>query len=98
MKIIVSVNEKHIANGKAENAGSCPIALAIKELLPKKKSNLRVRACVVGFSRVIRKAILPVEAKEFIKAFDAGKKVKPFIFLLEIPKTHLRKQFLEGVV
>ena len=95
MKTIVSVTKEHIAQGKRENAGSCPIALAVKSLLPVKKTRqVRVYTDQLKLTRVIRKSALPLEAKNFILKFDSGKDVEPFSFLVDIPKTHLRKKFL----
>ncbi len=85
MKVKVTVTEQHIKRGKKSNTNFCPIALALK-------GQLGLRSVVVdgdvvefgvdkegdgGFS-----INLPVEAQEFVRAFDDGETVKPFSFTL----------------
>lgn len=81
MKVKIHVTQDHIDNGQMNKACFCPIALALKT------------QHVYGAPFVINKGVkacdeggfipLPRSACRFIKAFDNGREVKPFNFLLD---------------
>ena len=92
MRCTVSVTATNIKRGKPEQGGCCPIALAVKSLLLKKRSVIRVFADFVRFNRVIGHANLPKSARTFIRRFDRARPVGPFKFTLNIPSTHLLRR------
>lgn len=89
-KIKVEVTQDDIDMGLACSASCCPIALAVKRTL--RENGDSFGGVFVGSKavRVQRKEYapsihynLPVEAVDFIIAFDDGHDVKPFILELE---------------
>ena len=91
MKVFVS--QEHIDIGRANDGNLCPIAHAIAEQHPNINKNLQYPVHVEGTTIVstikgtekknIRYAI-PRSAKRFISAFDNGRPVKPFNFILTL--------------
>jgi hypothetical protein len=81
MKIMVK--RKHIRNGQRHCAGACPIALACWE------AGLTTYVApdyVALYDRDCgrRELHLTSRARAFVKAFDAGRPVKPFAFQLPV--------------
>lgn len=74
----VTVTQNHITDGKPGMFGSCPIALAIKDIATGYVS-------VSTHSAVYDSHVwsLPVEAQDFVNAFDNNWPVQPFSFDLE---------------
>ena len=79
----ITITNEDIRRGVRNNACACPVALAIKRVMPKATS------VAVSCSRVTYKVgdqrvwkDLPKEAYVFIENFDEGFKVKPFSFSL----------------
>ena len=86
--VTISVTQEHIDDGKPEECGSCPIALAILATIPgacrvavyDDHANVWVPA---GKGRSIT-LDLPPEAGAFVLDFDAGEPVSPFTFTAEV--------------
>lgn len=87
MKVTVDVTRNHIQRGTRSNCGYCPIALAIKEII-KGPYDFSVRAASICFTK--RSYQLPESAQNFICDFDAGWKVIPFSFELDIGEEYLK--------
>ncbi len=97
MKLKIKVTEEHISRGGVYGGGSrdCPIALAVKELMPKHKAReVRVGSDYIRLTRSIRRYPISLPAERFIWRFDAGVKVKPSTFVIELPKSYLLKKML----
>lgn len=62
-------------NGACE----CPIAIALRRTYPQAKVHNHIVILRVG-----EPALLPATARNFIRAFDAGERVEPIIFELEV--------------
>jgi hypothetical protein len=80
----VSVTQGDIDNGTRCSWFRCPIALAAKRLdnvfyVSVTAYDMTVRVGAPP-ERRYRTFLLPAEAKEFIRAFDAGRPVQPFTF------------------
>ena len=84
MKIKVQVTHEDINLGEPLCSWNCPIARAIKRAGCKEvQVSDRIRFRLKGeYVQVDLK--LNEEAMEFVKAFDAGKPVKPFEFEFEL--------------
>lgn len=94
--MIIHVTAKHIRNGRKEvkpdngmyypncNSGLCPVAKAIHETSGDYSVRVYDIEIVRGHSIDIKnpRAHYPRSVARFVKAFDAGKKVKPFRFRL----------------
>lgn len=81
MIITINVTQEDINAGKRNACELCPVALSVKRMFPKRTIYVDTRYIVIdllGF-------VIPIEARDFITAFDAGRPVKPFSFPLEIP-------------
>lgn len=74
----VTVTQQDINNGHKRNCGHCPIALAVRRVIP----DVYVGGYHV-FIDEIATYKLPDVAIEFIKAFDNERPVKPFSFDIE---------------
>jgi hypothetical protein len=82
--MIVNVTQKHIDSGVNGAPGFCPIALAIKDLKPEYIKDRRLGVGLYFVHIPDRASIpLPKVARDWIRAFDNGRKVKPFAFTLE---------------
>ena len=80
----VQVTQDHIDNGCRGLMGSCPIALAVRELTG--ANNVLVLDC--GVIADGRDSGIPREAREFVRRFDNGEKVQPFDFEIDlVPRT-----------
>ena len=78
---IISVKAKHIKMGNRGDSGSCPVALALKEL-GFNKAEVGDKAFdifVTGFGHTFK---APRSVTRFVRNFDQHKKVKPFNFKL----------------
>lgn len=87
-KIAITVEQKHIDNGKIGSCSSCPIALAAVEPCEKSFGPCEV---LVGFGEIeIRtengtwKAELPSVAVNFVDTFDSDLPVEPFAFDISV--------------
>ena len=74
----LKITKKHIKEGKKKNYLSCPIAVALQERFA---NIVRVLGTECGIGMYWYP--LPLEAQNFIKKFDAGKKVVPFNFIIK---------------
>lgn len=85
MKTKITVTRRDIQRGLMQNQRSCPIALALKK---RKIPFLSVFDTEITFMiKDEHKSIaLPRRAEKFIEAFDEAKKVKPFSFIINLPK------------
>jgi hypothetical protein len=89
MKVKISVTADDIARGVRGLCDSCPIALAMKRLLP--DSDIDVENEFVSINQ--RDVSLPAEARDFVGAFDLSDEEfeecwpvpGPFEFDLDIP-------------
>lgn len=89
MKLSVNVTQDHIARGKRGNSESCPVALAIRELLPEgsyvavdeDRIYVESRTWVAG---TYVKADASDEVVEFEHLFDSGEPVEPFSFEVDL--------------
>lgn len=85
---IINVTKEHIAQGEREErdyCDSCPIALAISEMLGVTVhvtygDKKRVHAVISG-----REIDLPAEVADRIVRYDADGQMLPFTFKLEVP-------------
>lgn len=89
MKLRVDVKKSHIKNGQRDSGKYCPIALAIKSVM--NTDNFYVISSKIrGYDKNDKyfMALLPTEAKKFIKKFDnldnPKNKFVPFSFDIEI--------------
>lgn len=82
---------EHIAKGRPSGCYSCPIALALIDMV-KPKTSVRVSHLAIGLYRWpdYWEESTPTRAEDFIWKFDQGKDVKPFAFDLDIPAEFLR--------
>jgi hypothetical protein len=86
MKIKIEVTEDDILNGKKGSGCFCPIARAVKrKLIPATYVRVTKHDLVTDYSEIFpASASLPNTAQSFIQAFDAGHKVEPFDFEIEV--------------
>jgi hypothetical protein len=80
--MLLHVTEKHIKDGAPRDAFTCPIALGMKELGYHDACVGSTHYTVNG--RNPRRTCMTKVMKEFIRKFDAGKKVKPATFRISI--------------
>lgn len=83
--MLITVTEKHIADGTPKKSRFCPIALALQETVGTEKVSVGNYTCSWhesdGFGNDTHYcSVLPIEAENFVKGFDAGNKMKPFSF------------------
>lgn len=86
MKTRLNVTKKDIEAGQRKSSWFCPIALAFKRTKLGRVYGMRVRVFLDGLYSTSggRKLFaLDSKAQKFIKAFDQGKKVKPFVTYME---------------
>lgn len=79
MKLTVNVTQTHIDEGERNSPGLCPIALALDEQHP---CGGGWRVSMLGARRRgnYPSLLLPEKASQFVKDFDAGRPVFPFVF------------------
>ena len=95
MEITVEVTQDNIDNGKQRKCRECPIALALHDVFLDSD-------VVVGEGIVFedpedgaeQRIPLPAEALKFIKDFDEGFPVRPFVFTIHVPETALLPEYL----
>jgi len=80
-KIIIKVTKEDITKGVEKGTTTCPIALAVKRISP---FVLRYVLGIDIWDTEGNRYSMPLKAQNFIINFDAGEKVKPFNFKLEI--------------
>lgn len=100
-RVRISVTADDIQNGYRESNVECPIARAVRrQVLPSEPAPpLFMRRYLVVEPKVVylweatkktdwRRSTLPLSrrAQRFVAAFDAGRPVKPFRFMLEVPE------------
>jgi hypothetical protein len=72
----ICVQKRDIAKGVRRNVFDCPIACALKRRFD--TSDVQVATMVATVEA--RTCRLPMKARKFIRAFDAGRTVEPFCF------------------
>lgn len=92
----ISVTPADIESGRAKDAGRCPIALALRRLLPNERLPIYVGTATIEFTvedgsafkhPVYIERDLPEEAKQFVFDFDCQQTVVPFEFFIhDLPK------------
>lgn len=86
--VTIEVTQEDIDNGLSNDCRHCPVARATMRGIPL-VHGVSVRGANVtlypSFSAAGCKAALPTKAKHFIVDFDAGLRVLPFAFDLEVP-------------
>lgn len=93
MCITVEVTAADIAGGRGlptQRCWTCPVAQAIKRVLPR---GVEFRG--VGFYYAhfrFRSTPVPETATAFMEALDAGQKVEPFVFDLDVPVWESREK------
>lgn len=76
----IKVTRKHIEDGVRHTADRCPIALALKDFGFATYGMVRVN---LGSIEVCGATVsTPRKARQFITAFDKGKKVRPFTLVI----------------
>ncbi len=86
-RVIVQVKPKHIKRGIPKAASNCPVAHAIDEATPDWCGFVYMEPDSIELVRgdSIYAQQMPRSVERFVRAFDAGKPVKPFAFYLEVP-------------
>lgn len=79
----IHVTQEHICEGCRRNCERCPIARAISEALGE-PVNIGTEFWWRPKEGYRRMRVLPLEACEFIRAFDTHQPVKPFTFNLDL--------------
>jgi len=83
-KVRVQVVSEDIERGVVGSCDECPIALAIKECFAGDFwDNYTIKVDRAQIDVGPFKFKTPPRLKKFIKAFDNGEKVRPFVFWLE---------------
>lgn len=86
MKTTITVTQADIDKGTVCNGNGCPVALAVRRLIP--LDNVSAFGDAVSGPHRIN---LGVDAQCFIKRFDACYKMEPFTFEADIPEELLGK-------
>jgi len=84
MKITVTAED--IRLGKQFSSSRCPIALAMLRCTRKKQVSIGSLSYRAGAGTGALLGKLPAKARKFVTAFDSDQPVKPFSFLLAVPK------------
>jgi len=86
-KVTIEVTDDDIFDGIKSSCHSCPIALAASRIDIARIISVNSTSMVVrnSYSRVGDFILLPIEAIDFIEAFDADQEVEPFSFEIEVP-------------
>lgn len=86
----ITVTQKHIDHGIPASGSGCAIALALLDAFPGATDT-----CVGDYAGVFYSgsvsdddvwALLPADARVFVRDFDDGLDVQPFTFTLDIPE------------
>ncbi len=84
MIIPITVTQKHIWRGQKSECDLCPIALALKAVLPFARMSVTPHSIVIDY-KLHNQIPLPEIARNFIRRFDAGDKMEePFTFDIEM--------------
>jgi hypothetical protein len=77
----IRVLRTDIKRGKPGSSSRCPVALAVRRVFGRHPdfTNVSVGLWIIVSNKILDVRI-PKVALEFIKRFDAGRKVKPFTF------------------
>lgn len=81
--MIIKVLREHIFRGWQNNCYLCPIALAIRSATGFSYMVTPTEVCLEDAQPRLW-IQLPIEARQFIDAFDRGKSVEPFEFELSL--------------
>jgi len=81
--MMIEVRAADIRKGIRKVPSQCPIAHACKRAFPGAQVSVGFRTVLFGFGNT-RPARLSRSALRFVRAFDAGRKVKPFRFWLAL--------------
>ena len=86
-KVTIEVTDDDIFDGIKSSCHSCPIALAATRINVARIISVNSSTMVVrnSYARNSDYILLPIEAIDFIEAFDADQKVEPFSFEIEVP-------------
>lgn len=88
MKLSVSVTQDDILLGKKSNCDFCPVAYAVRRVVPDKYIKISVgRRWLVLWPNdtvICTEVELPEVVKTFIKEFDRGLPVSPFTFEMDL--------------
>lgn len=79
-KYKIEVTQKDINDARKPNCWNCPIDFAAERVFECKAETSNKTILLLDELDVYGRFGLPDEAKQFVKAFDAGEKVKPFTF------------------
>lgn len=82
--MLVQVTHEDIDNGLKASRTCCPVALALARAFPQHRVNVGSMAATIVGTVVDTWIKLPLEAADFIKAFDRGTSVYPFAFDLDL--------------
>ena len=77
--MLVEVTQEEIGMAKRRSVSHCPIALAIRLVLPDRCVRVKNFICFVDHYCIP----LPAEVRQFISEFDNGLGVSPFAFTLD---------------
>lgn len=82
----ISVTKEDIENGGRDNISTCPVALAVRRVTKKRfqvgSTEIYPPLSERHFPQPIR---ISDQVAEFIKRFDAKKRVQPFTFRIKLP-------------
>ena len=81
----IEVTQDLIDKGEAKDCSSCPVALAILVATGAQAVEVYATGGFLATRRRGTEFVMPVEARQFIVDFDAGKRVAPFSFDLDLP-------------
>ena len=93
-RIRIDVTAEHIAKGRRVSCHLCPIARAMKPVVDGRISiaEENVYGILKDRPQIQWSRRLPRRAQAFICAFDDGLPVKPFSFILTIPRAWLKEK------
>lgn len=79
--MIIQVKQEHIDAG-GRNGFSCPVSLAIQELLPDR--SVYVGCISIRFGGEEKWRTMPQKVQKWIREYDMGMKVQPFEFEMNL--------------
>jgi len=84
LRVKIEVTQEDIDRGARRSCCNCPIALAVKRLVPH-CSEVDVRCgAIYAKTPELWKADASISVIDFISGFDAGRPVQPFSFPLDL--------------
>ena len=91
MRVRVEVTKNDIRRGRCGDCSNCPIARAVKRAT--KIQNVNVDEDSISISNDGQSLYIDSSQKctRFVQKFDSGEKVKPIVFLINVPKAILTK-------